>query len=243
MLVSLVPVISSDLKESSPSSRDYADDLVKSESDPLTVNNSNSAGTANAEDRTSPPSDGSSLNQQQYAMQHGRYSSSLTAGSGSEQAIQSSPGSGEYQAAASYGQTGSSAHYGSQHGGGASYYGSNGGGTGSNGMYLNPLQASLFYPHLYSSVNPTSLNLHNNGTSSSQHHHHHHQQQQQHLGSSDHHHVSTHQGMDDYVVPDPNEINNQTPREETYLDPGNEGQTGPIRYGSGRSEHGVWRPY
>ena len=109
-------------------------------------------------------------------------------------------------------------------------------------MYLNQLQASLFYPHLYSSaVNPAaaSLHLHNNGQHTQQHH----------LvagsGNSDHHHQAQ-PALDEYG----NDMNNPAAAgagaRDDYLDPGDpEGQTGPIRgaYGSGRSEHGVWRPY
>ena len=105
-------------------------------------------------------------------------------------------------------------------------------------MYLNPLQASLFYPHLYSSaVNPASLHLHNNGQHNQGHH--------LVAGSGNdgtHHHQTS--SMDEYG----NEMAaGQTRTDDpSYLDPGDpEGQTGPIRgaYGSGRSEHGVWRPY
>ena len=108
-------------------------------------------------------------------------------------------------------------------------------------MYLNQLQASLFYPHLYSSaVNPASLHLHGGGNG---------QHQQHHLvagsggGGADHHHQAAPPAMDEY------DMSNATATaggRDDYLDPGDpEGQTGPIRgaYGSGRSEHGVWRPY
>jgi len=239
-------VITGDVKESPPSSRDYREEMaaVKAESESLAAA---AAATRPEDQQTTPPppmapSSDDSVLQQHYAMQHQRYSgSSLVGPTGDptkfEQAIQSSPGGGSDFSPAGYGQAG---HYGGQHGGGP-YYG-NSAGTGSNGMYLNSLQASLFYPHLYSSVNPASLNLHNsNGTS---------QHQQHHLvGSADHHqhNVSGHQvpSMDEYGVAVSNDIADQNPREETYLDPGDEGQTGPIRggYGSGRSEHGVWRPY
>ena len=122
-------------------------------------------------------------------------------------------------------------------------------GNGSNGMYLNPLQASLFaYPHLYSSaVNPASLHLHNNGGSAGGGQH-----QQQHLvaGSgtgAEGHHQHHSPALDEYGHEMSNPANPRgEPTDPTYLDSGDpEGQTGPIRgaYGSGRSEHGVWRPY
>lgn len=247
----------------SPTNRDYSDDLVKTESfkaDQM----ASTGGTTAISERS--PHDENTAGHGTYTMQ--RYNTASNILQPSSSAIQpgaspndygSSSSSAAAAAAASssllpvgsggvtnpgYGQTGvtsgsSSSHYG-QHPG---YYG--GGAhaaaavaTGnSSGMYLNPLQASFFYPHLYSSaagINASGIHLHGN---SGQHH-------SLNPVAGEHH-----SPLDEFGVPtsvqDGSISRGMEDTGYSHLDPGDESQTGPIRgaYGSGRSEHGVWRPY
>ena len=238
----------------SPTNRDYSDDLVKTES--FKADHMASTGGTTALSERSPHEDNASG---QYNMQ--RYNPSSNILQPSSSAIQSGVSPNEYSstpsaaavAAASsllpvagsggtnpgYGQavtTGSSSsHYG-QH---AGYYGGHAGVASGNSssMYLNPLQASFFYPHLYSSaagINASGIHLHGN---TAQHHS---------LNSSTGEH---HAAIDEFGVPNNVQEGSIGRGLEdgaySHLDPGDESQTGPIRgaYGSGRSEHGVWRPY
>lgn len=131
----------------------------------------------------------------------------------------------------------SSSHYG-QH---AGYYG---GGAhaaavasgNSSSMYLNPLQASFFYPHLYSSaagINASGTHLHGLAV---QHHS---------LNPTTGEH---HSPLDEFGVPNNAQDGSIARGMEdggySHIDPGDESQTGPIRGAyTGRSEQGVWRPY
>ena len=242
----------------SPTNRDYSDDLVKSESTFKADQMSSSAGGGTTAISERSPHEDTNSGTGQYNMQ--RYNTPSNILQASSSTIQPGVSPNDYSSSSSvaavassllpagsggatnagYGQavtTGSSTgHYG-QH---AGYYG---GGAhaaaavasgNSSSMYLNPLQASFFYPHLYSSAAASGIHLHG---SSGQHHS---------LSSATGEH---HTSLDEFGVPN-NGQDGSIPRgmeDATYshLDQGDESQTGPIRgaYGSGRSEHGVWRPY
>jgi hypothetical protein len=244
----------------SPSNRDYSDELVKTES--FKADQMSSSANTTAISERSPHDDTAAGQQVTYNMQRYNTTSNILQPS-SATAIQPGVSPNDYSSPSSvaavassllpvgsggvtnpgYGQavtTGaSSSHYG-QH---AGYYG---GGAhaaavasgNSSSMYLNPLQASFFYPHLYSSaagINASGIHLHGNA---GQHH-------SLNTASGEHH-----SSLDEFGVPnnggqDAAIARGMEDAGYSHLDPGDESQTGPIRgaYGSGRSEHGVWRPY
>ena len=168
----------------SPTNRDYSDDLVKTESTFKADQMSSSGGGGTTAISERSPHEDLNSGSSQYNMQ--RYNTSSNLLQASSSAIQPGVSPNDYSSSSTvaavassllptgsggatntgYGQavtTGaSSGHYG-QH---AGYYG---GGAhaaaavasgNSSSMYLNPLQASFFYPHLYSSAAASGIHLH-----------------------------------------------------------------------------------